>query len=371
VQTRRGARGSGAGRRVLPLRKAVLLRLLAGVDPATRAVLREPPSLGAFAIGRWRPPGSRVNLGWNATALTKEDADGEVRPDEASQARLKTRLPCGHVDPQGGYDRWQRPWRRARFEGEYPLLGWPDRNHVEVPRVGYAPSEYQKKPWSEEAQIEGWFPLSAREHTCFDVVGGASGICGAMGERQSPAGVSGFAGRGGREDDHARHEGLGAGPLNTGKPRHTRPLHAGKPRRSRRLEADASVEEDGWRAGGVRLDTSFHRRIRKADPATPTLPRPPRRRAGDGRTAPPSPRTSRTSSSRHTSALATSPAPSAAARAVAAHVKSKPGLRARAIGGASVGSPRCAKMATTTSRSEMSATIARLPPQGQARTSTK
>ena len=48
-------------------------------------------------------------------------------------------------------------------------------------------------------------------------------------------------------------------------------------------------------------------RIRKADPATPTLPRPARRRAGDGRTAPPSPRTSRTSSSRHTSALATPP----------------------------------------------------------------
>jgi hypothetical protein len=32
-------------------------------------------------------------------------------------------------------------------------------------------------------------------------------------------------------------------------------------------------------------------RIRKADPATPTIPRPPRRRAGDGRTAPPSPPT--------------------------------------------------------------------------------
>jgi hypothetical protein len=52
------------------------------------------------------------------------------------------------------------------------------------------------------------------------------------------------------------------------------------------------------------------------------------------------------SPSRHTSALATSPAPSAAARAVAAHVKSTPGLRARAIGGAKGGSPRCSKMAT-------------------------
>ena len=93
------------------------------------------------------------------------EEQGEVRPDEASQARLKTRLTCGHVDPQEGYDRWHSTWRRARFEGEHPLLVWPGSNHPEVPRLGYAPSEYQKKPWSEEAQIEGWFPLScARTH---------------------------------------------------------------------------------------------------------------------------------------------------------------------------------------------------------------
>ena len=71
----------------------------------------------------------------------------------------------------------------------------------------------------------------------------------ATGERPSSAGVSSFAGHGGREDDHARHEGLGAGPLNAGKPRCSRPPNAGKPRRTCRLEADASVEEDGWRVG--------------------------------------------------------------------------------------------------------------------------
>jgi hypothetical protein len=91
----------------------------------------------------------------------------------------------------------------------------------------------------------------------------------------------------------------------------------------------------------------------------------------DGKISSASPRTSRTSSSRHTSALATSPAPSAAARAVAVHVKSKPGLRARAIGGANGGSPRCARRATTTLRSEMSVTIARLPPHRHAKTSTQ
>jgi hypothetical protein len=64
-------------------------------------------------------------------------------------------------------------------------------------------------------------------------------------------------------------------------------------------------------------------------------------------------------------------APSAATRAVAAHVISTLGLRARASGGANGGSPRCARMATTTSLSEMSATIARLPPHRHAKTSTQ
>jgi hypothetical protein len=35
------------------------------------------------------------------------------------------------------------------------------------PRVGYAPSEYQKKPWPREALIEGWFPLIGKEQTHF------------------------------------------------------------------------------------------------------------------------------------------------------------------------------------------------------------
>jgi transposase len=199
-----------------------------------------------------------------AIALSMWKSHGEVRPDEASQARRKTRLSCGHVDPQGGYDRWQRTWRRARFEGEHPLLVWPGSKRPEVPRLGYAPSEYQRKPWSEEAQIEGWFPLHAREHTCFDRFEDASVNRRTTGERPSPAGVSSFAGHGGREDDRARHEGLGAGPLNADQPPCSRPPHASTPRRTCRLEADASVEEHGWRAGGIRLDTSFHRKTSKA-----------------------------------------------------------------------------------------------------------
>ena len=69
-------------------------------------------------------------------------------------------------------------------------------------------------------------------------------------------------------------------------------------------------------------------------------------------------RASRASSSRHTPALAMSSRLRPLPEPFPAQGKSKPGLRARAIGGASVGSPRCATRATTTARSEMSLTIA-------------
>jgi hypothetical protein len=184
---------------------------------------------------------------------------GEVRPDEASQARLKTRPPCAKVEPHEGCERRRRTWRRARFEGEHPWTHWPGSSRPEVPRIGYAPSEYRRKPWSEEARIEGWFPPWAREQQGFDLVEDAGVSSSTRGERQSPAGVSGFAGHGGREDDRAGCKGLGAGHLNAGKPSCARQPNAGKPRRTCRLEADASVEEDGRRAGEICLDTSFHR----------------------------------------------------------------------------------------------------------------
>jgi transposase len=50
---------------------------------------------------------------------------GEVRPDEASQARFIARLTCGNVDPQGKWNRWRSTSGRARFEGEHPLRVWP------------------------------------------------------------------------------------------------------------------------------------------------------------------------------------------------------------------------------------------------------
>ena len=106
-------------------------------------------------------------------------------------------------------------------------------------------------------------------------------------------------------------------------------------------------------------------KTKKPDPARQPLPRPPRRRVGERKTTPPRPKYSRASSSGHTSALATSPAPSAPARAVAVHESSNAGLRARATGGANGGSPRCARRATTTLRSEMSATIAGLHRTGR------
>jgi hypothetical protein len=101
------------------------------------------------------------------------------------------------------------------------------------------------------------------------------------------------------------------------------------------------------------------------------LPRAPRPRADDGKVTPASrePRARRDrgtpSPSRRRPRLRPLP------EATAVHATSNAGLRARAIGGANGGSPRCARMATTTSLSEMSATIARLPPHRHAKTSTQ
>src|SRR5262249_32045996 len=111
------------------------------------------------------------------------EEQGEVRPDEAPQARVMTRLTWEGVGPRPRHERWRCTWRRARFEGEHPLGMWPERYRLEVPRVGYAPSEYQTKQWPEEALIEGWFPLSAREHACFDLVEGAGMLASPTEER--------------------------------------------------------------------------------------------------------------------------------------------------------------------------------------------
>jgi hypothetical protein len=48
--------------------------------------------------------------------------------------------------------------------------------------------------------------------------------------------------------------------LDAGKPRRTGQPNPDKPRRMCRLEADAYVEENGWRSGEIYLDTTFHRR---------------------------------------------------------------------------------------------------------------
>ncbi len=58
---------------------------------------------------------------------------------------------------------------RVRFEGEYPFEIWPWAQVTEVPRIGYAPSDYRMKPWPKEVLMEGWFPL-AGEPKGLDVV---------------------------------------------------------------------------------------------------------------------------------------------------------------------------------------------------------
>ena len=54
-------------------------------------------------------------------------------------------------------------WRK-RFGGEHPLSDWTRLTDgtravgLKSPRVGYAPPEFRRKPWPQEAQIAGWSP---------------------------------------------------------------------------------------------------------------------------------------------------------------------------------------------------------------------
>jgi hypothetical protein len=61
-------------------------------------------------------------------------------------------------------------WRRQRFEGKHPLRSWSFARNEETPQGGYAPSEYQKKPWPNEALLEGWCPLYEEAHERFAIV---------------------------------------------------------------------------------------------------------------------------------------------------------------------------------------------------------
>ena len=171
----------------------------------------------------WPPPIAEASLWLPTRAASRGSTDGEV----------------------------YRSGRACWFEGEHPWTSWPGGSRPEVPRVGYAPSEYRKKPWPEEVQIEGWFPLSAREPQCFDLVEDAIDNLSRR-ERPSSALASGSDANRGREADREAH-----------KARRTSRLNPGKPRRTCRLGADASVEESGGRSGEICLDTTFHRRKSK------------------------------------------------------------------------------------------------------------
>src|SRR5262249_54307803 len=196
------------------------------------------------------------------------EEQGEVRLDEASQAKVKTRLTCGVINPQERCDHWRSTWRRAWFEGEYPLSSWARSAPPEFPIPGYAPSEFQTKQWPEEVPTEGWFPLSAREQQCFDLVEDANESSSSTEGRQSSALASGFAANRGRVADREGYKGRGACPPNAGKPPRSCRPNAGKPRRTCRLEADASVEEGRRRSGEICLDTTFHRRMSEASSMT-------------------------------------------------------------------------------------------------------
>jgi hypothetical protein len=99
------------------------------------------------------------------------ESRGGVRPRQAPQAangitRRGRRLSDGRQSCLGRH----QVTGRERFEGEHQLNCWTGASAREFPRIGYAPSEYQTKPWPIEALIEGWFPLSSRGQCGFTVL---------------------------------------------------------------------------------------------------------------------------------------------------------------------------------------------------------
>ena len=64
-----------------------------------------------------------------------------------------------HRDPAPKNNLW-----RKRFGGEHPQNSWTrpsvlkTATELKSPPIGYAPPEYQMKPWPDEALIAGWFP---------------------------------------------------------------------------------------------------------------------------------------------------------------------------------------------------------------------
>lgn len=106
------------------------------------------------------------------------------------------------------------------------------------------------KPWPEEAPIEGWFPLYAKEQKGFDFVEDAIASSSYNEERQSFELANGSNANSERVVDRVEN----------GDPRDCQ-WNPDKPRRTCRLRADAYVKENRRCMGEICLDTTFHRRV--------------------------------------------------------------------------------------------------------------
>lgn len=106
------------------------------------------------------------------------------------------------------------------------------------------------KPWPEEAPIEGWFPLYAKEQKGFDFVEDAIASSSYNEERQSFELANGSNANSERVVDRVEN----------GDPRDCQ-WNPDKPRRTCRLRADAYVKENRRCMGEICLDTTFHRRF--------------------------------------------------------------------------------------------------------------
>ena len=93
------------------------------------------------------------------------EASGGLRPGQTgarAQYALSDAEPTGDIVPKQ-----PEPQRRQRFDGKYPRPRWSPARNGEILGIGYAPSEYRKKPWPIEVLLEGWCPLLWEAHLSF------------------------------------------------------------------------------------------------------------------------------------------------------------------------------------------------------------
>src|SRR5258707_6780014 len=118
--------------------------LFLSADPSLQRVARRLPPP---APSRHQTQSGQAHTGpsHRSDRAVDVEARGGVRPG-AAEGRNRQAVEARPVDAEAAL--WESGVaQRDRFEGEHPFVCWSPGRYGETPDAGYAPSEYQLKPW--------------------------------------------------------------------------------------------------------------------------------------------------------------------------------------------------------------------------------